>query len=224
MSTSNSNRLFISHLPLFFLSLYIVDRSAFSHRSPSIRGFHLVVLETSSDSCVCECLEHRTVSELDQAFSMDRVSSRRHRLYKHSRFPRTISVGVMEGIVSFHLSLQLDSILHHASPPVVFVSLYSRQERFFTPYPPDSRISPLRVEHTAHFVCFRVVASPCRFSGRSEVAYGPCFRADLSSLHALAIPADDLGWSTWESRFISPGAPTRIDFESRISPSFFIAL
>ena len=82
---------------------------------------------------------------------------------------------MLECAVSFRLHLQLESILNHASPPVVFVSLYSRQERFFVPFTLDPRTSRLPPGCTSRSVCFRVARSPCGFRDGGCVVEGACF-------------------------------------------------
>ena len=117
--------------------------------------------------------------------------------------------GMIERVLPFHVHLQLDSILHFASPPVFFDSLYSRQERLFTPCHDDSQDSPPRVGCTKSVAWIRALSSPYGSMRGFDWAQGACFNTTRSSLQALTIPADGLGWSTWESRFFSSPPTTR---------------
>ena len=76
ISTSNSIRFFISHLPLLFSSLYIVDRSAFLIRTHTIHGFHFFVLGRPRILCVSEWLDHCADSEVGAVLSREHVSTR----------------------------------------------------------------------------------------------------------------------------------------------------
>ena len=88
--------------PLLFSSLYRVDRSAFSHRAMTIRGIHLPVLAAPRVLRGSEPFHPRTVPCVDSTGHRGHVSTRPGRLYRRSRFPLTVSAGVLGRVVSFH--------------------------------------------------------------------------------------------------------------------------
>ena len=134
--------------PCFFSSLYIVDRSAFSYRSNSTPELHVYLLDAPPEVCVFEWLDHRADSEMEAVLSREDVSPTDGSPLRDLSILGSGTSYLFQGGCSISFSPPTPFDFESRLCPVFFVSLYSRQERFFTPYPVHPRISPLGVGET----------------------------------------------------------------------------